>query len=398
MLSLRASDRRSRRRTIRLVLLALGVSVLLPTAALGAGAGRHAKKTLTIGMEVPLTGALGFYGIQIERGADIAIRQVNASSLIKGTRLQLQVQDNRSDTANAISAYKGFVSSSKIIGGLCCTVGTEAASLKPVAVASNLPTVALGAANDGLPQPPTLYRVNYLPSQPNGLYVQTVLQAAAHWKPKSAVIVVASDSPTFAGVVGLWKSALAKAGIKLTDTISTLTTDTDFSGTATKITSENADLVIEDMLGNGAALLARSLQQFGYRGHLVSTYGVILPSIYQIGGSAIGGLTFATPYTPLSTDPMSKKFVKLYQAKYGEDPNLYAAQGYDAALFLALGIKNAGKTVSRATVAKALSKIKSFHSVEGALTMKGGDAYFYGKPDFLQWASTGTLVKVWGGK
>ena len=54
------------------------------------------------------------------------------------------------------------------------------------------------------------------------------------------------------------------------------------------------------------------------------------------------GMVWAIDFHYQMDAPSSQKFVKAYQAEYGEHPLNYAAEAYDAAWFLAKSIKEAG--------------------------------------------------------
>jgi branched-chain amino acid transport system substrate-binding protein len=387
-------------------LLAAGAVAAASTALVVAttgSAGAASKKAVTynIGILQPLTGALGIYGVPAKNGAVVAVKYVNQKHLLgAGATLKLTSVDDQSTPATAISNYQNLASSNAL-GIICCDVSTIGTPLKPVAIQAKVPTIIDGASAPGLAQPPYVYRTIFDPSQPGSLYDETIDGAAKFWKPKTAIVVYSSDSSAYAGPVEqVWVNELQKDGIQVTSQIATLTTDTNFSGVATQIESAKPDLVVANTLSNATANLIRSLRQFGYNGHIVSSYGVDSPSVFSIGGTAMAGVTWAATFSPLSTRPESKLFTGLFEKDDGSIPTLYTAEGWNSVMFLVQGIKAAaakGK-VTRATLATALSQIKSFNSTNGNYTMKAGDSYFTGKPLFLQWTASGTEALTWTAK
>jgi branched-chain amino acid transport system substrate-binding protein len=358
-----------------------------------------AGKTYTIGGELPLTGILALYGVPINKGISVAVNEINRTHFLGNDQIKFNVKDDQNDTPTEISLFKNF-QSSNAIGVLCCEAGALAIPLVPVITAAKLPTIVTNGASPDLAKPPYVYRVFYDPATPGGLYDQTIDAAAKYVKPKTAVIIVNTDSQTFAGVATTFATRLAKDHIQLLDTLSTLTTDTDFSGVATKVVSEHPDLVIADETAPAVANTMRSLSQFGYKGTVVTNYGVDQRATFNIAGAAMGGIVFATPFSTLTANPVGQSFVKLYQAKYGQAPDLFGSHGYDSMWMMARAIKAAKATgsVTRASVAKALSAMKTFSSTGGEYTLKGGQAYYNGTALFVRWNADGSQTRVWQSK
>lgn len=355
-------------------------------------------QTYTIGLEASLSGTFGIYGQPQQKGAELAVDEINSTHYLGNNTLKLDVTDDQSTASGAIAAYKSFASSGAL-GILCCVAATIGTPLKPLAVQSQVPTIITGAAAPGLPQPPYVYRTVYDPSAPGGLYDQTIDGAAKNWKPATAVVVYSSDSDSFAGPVEqVFVKALASNHIKDLKQIASLTTQTNFSSVASEIVSLNPGLVVADTFSNATANLMRSLKQFGYKGHVVSSYGVDSDSVYAIAGPAMAGVTFAPAFSLLSTNPTSVQFVKDFKAKYGTNPDQYAAEGYNSVNFLALGIKDAlaKGSVTRQSLATALSQIKSWNSTNGHLQMQDGDSVFHGKALMVRWNANETESVVWG--
>jgi branched-chain amino acid transport system substrate-binding protein len=91
-------------------------------------------------------------------------------------------------------------------------------------------------------------------------------------------------------------------------------------------------------------------------------------SLVPIGGAALEGDYFSTHYSPEDTSPAVQKFVKEFQAKYGEIPDAMAALGYDSAMILADAIKRAGAT-DGAKVRDSLAATRNFPGITGNITM-----------------------------
>ena len=93
------------------------------------------------------------------------------------------------------------------------------------------------------------------------------------------------------------------------------------------------------------------------------------------GNASEGAITF-TSWTSTADTPGNRVFVQNYRAKYGADPNPWAAQSYAALYILAEAITNAQSTDATA-IRAALANTKNFDTVLGEFSFNAvGDAVY----------------------
>jgi branched-chain amino acid transport system substrate-binding protein len=96
----------------------------------------------------------------------------------------------------------------------------------------------------------------------------------------------------------------------------------------------------------------------------------------KIGSDALlqgAGTYFSTVSGPANVYPDTAKFVTDFKAKFGNNPQPFAAQSYDCAAILLKAIENAavankGKLPARADVTKAVRDLKDFHGITATMT------------------------------
>ncbi len=76
---------------------------------------------------------------------------------------------------------------------------------------------------------------------------------------------------------------------------------------------------------------------------------------------------YVSVFSVKDTDPSVQTFIKDYKAKYQKEPDIFAMQGYNAALVLADSIKRVG-TTDGVVVAKAMAETKDLSVASGKLT------------------------------
>jgi branched-chain amino acid transport system substrate-binding protein len=144
--------------------------------------------------------------------------------------------------------------------------------------------------------------------------------------------------------------------------------DKDFNAQLTAIKAANPDGIFLPGYYTEVGLIVRQARQLGLTCPIFGGDGWESSSLVPIGGKALEGCYFSTHYSPQSTSPAVRDFVKTYQAKYHETPDAMAALGYDSAMILADAMKRAGSS-DAAKVRDALAATKDFHGVTGDITI-----------------------------
>ena len=103
-----------------------------------------------------------------------------------------------------------------------------------------------------------------------------------------------------------------------------------------------------------------------------STWGdaIVIRSV----GSLLEGAVYATPFNPTSAQPIVAGFVSRFKEVYGHEPDILAAQGYDAAKLAFSALKNANNSStsknSSESLMAALEKADTVDGVTGKLTVE----------------------------
>ena len=116
------------------------------------------------------------------------------------------------------------------------------------------------------------------------------------------------------------------------------------------------------------------------------------PKLLEVAGPAAEGAVFSVPtYDPTSTDPTVNKFVAAYRAKYGSEPDAFAATGYDSLRVLAEAIRlSNGKTPQE--IQKGMTLVRNFPGPSGTVTFdRDGDVQ---KPLMLLTIQNGKFVPL----
>jgi branched-chain amino acid transport system substrate-binding protein len=97
---------------------------------------------------------------------------------------------------------------------------------------------------------------------------------------------------------------------------------------------------------------------------ILGNWGLDFRQLLQVGGPLVNGVIIGTFFHPEEDDPQVRHFVRDFRKKFGSDPDVWAAQGYDTLMVLAEGIRRAGTTVPQ-KVAEALRSMQPWQGVTG---------------------------------
>src|ERR1043166_7261273 len=90
---------------------------LMVTAMLFAGStitGAYAQETIKIGVTQPLTGAFAASGNYVAQGAKIAEDEINKAGGVLGKKIQLIIEDNKSNPTEAVSTVEKLIQKDKV--------------------------------------------------------------------------------------------------------------------------------------------------------------------------------------------------------------------------------------------------------------------------------------------
>src|SRR5262245_63777465 len=82
-------------------------------AALLAGTAR-AQDTIKIGVTQPLTGAFAASGNYVAQGAKLAEEEINKQGGVLGKKIQLVIEDNKSNPTEAVATAEKLISKDKV--------------------------------------------------------------------------------------------------------------------------------------------------------------------------------------------------------------------------------------------------------------------------------------------
>jgi branched-chain amino acid transport system substrate-binding protein len=147
------------------------------------------------------------------------------------------------------------------------------------------------------------------------------------------------------------------------------TGDQDFSAQISSLKASQPDLIYAPNYYAENAMLAKQLQDLGWKATILTGDGAQVPELLSIGGEAVNGMYFTAHFhrQGINTE-LGQKFMQAYDGKYHKALDAFAALGGDSYFLLADAMTRAGGT-DGGKVAQTLAATKDFPGVTGTITM-----------------------------
>jgi branched-chain amino acid transport system substrate-binding protein len=342
----------------RLLGLALAISFAATTMA--------RAQDVPVGAIEILSGPNSAYGIAIKSGLDLALDVVNQKGVLGGRKIKLTVEDSTGTKDGAINAARVLVGRDKVVAVIGPTLSTEMQAAGPVTNERHIPTIGTSTTAAGITDiGPYIFRTS-LPE--SDVVPVTFGTAQSKFGVKTVALIYANDDAVSKTGFDVMKATAEKMGLKILDIETFGSKDTDFSAQLTKIKSLKPDAVglsalVEPV--SGVLLQARQLG-FGPETLFIGGNGANSPKLGQIAGAAADGMIVGSPWFLGKPDPTNQAFVTAFKARFGKDPDQFAAQAYDTMFILAAAIDRAGDT-DPTKIRDALTKT-DFSGVMGPFT------------------------------
>jgi branched-chain amino acid transport system substrate-binding protein len=343
----------------RLNWIAAGLAWLLILSILGCGAGR----TVVVGSILCLTGEGAYYGKSIQRGMDLALERVNDSGGVGGNPLQILYRDSGSSPEEAAKAAVELYDRSDvpvIVGGVLSSVTLRIAPLAQqrhkilLSPASSSPEISRAGRY--------VFRV-YPSDGLEGAYMAQLAQSELNLR---RITVLAIDNAFGRGLAEVFDQNFR--GTNSPEILTYPARGADFRAVAERARDIGGDGIYLVGYHDDMASLLREMREQKVSGRILSTSSFGNPRTLQRAGDAADGVIFpATVFDPDGAEPAVARFVDDFQVRYGSEPDLWAAHGYDAVMIVAEAIRRAGGPAPD-RIAEALFSIQDYQGASGILS------------------------------
>ncbi len=326
-----------------------------------------------IGGTGPLTGDASSYGISVQKGANIAIAEINANGGLNGKMFKFDIRDDQAAADKATAAYNQLyeagmqVAIGSVTSGSCEAFATGAK-------ADNVFFMTPSASADVCIAAPNAFRVCFGDPDQGKL---AAAELAANYEAIGAIYD--ESDPYSKGIFDAFKAEMDKLGKSFIEQKFTAESKTSFNTQVEAL--KDCDVIFLPIYYTEASLIAKEAVAQGNDAVIFGCDG--FDGIQELVAGVPNKIMYITPFDATSDNAAVKKFVEAYQAKYNETPDQFAADGYDAVMAIYKAMEKAG--VNDVTIApEELSEMlkKSILEVE-----------YEGATGVMTWDASGAATK-----
>ena len=315
--------------------------------------GVYAQTVVKIGHVGPLTGTIANLGKDNERGAILAIEEINRQHLIIGGKsvvFQLDSQDDAADPRTATQVAQRLVDDEVVAVVGHMTSGTSI----PASIIYNdagIVEITPSATNPSYTEQgfKTTYR---LVATDAALGPALADYAEKNLGVKTVAIV--DDSTAYGqGLANQFEKRAKSLGLTVVSHDASSDKVIDFRAILTKIKGDHPDAIMYGGMEATGAPFVKQAKQLGLSTVVLSGDGVCVDDFPKIAGEASDSVVCAEAGMPLSKMAKGPEFSRRFEARFSQPILLYAPSTYDAVYVIVEAMKRANST-DRAKILSAM--------------------------------------------
>ena len=317
-------------------------------------------KVIKIGLIAPLTGAVAVYGTSVEKGAKMAVEEINANSaLLGGFTIELVEKDSVGDVNTGIHAIIG-----PVITGTTSAVASIANENEIVMITPSATGDKITTASD------YVFRSCFKDSYQGVMAAQYAKKLGK----TEVAVLYALDSDYSTGLYQAFRAECERLGItvKAAETSPTIKDEVSFDTQLQKIkeaVGEDGFLFAPYYYEAIGTLIVPQARAAGFRGIIMGAdgYDGVQDYMKKDQLASYDNVYFTNHYSAESTNEKVVNFISGYKAKYNENPTAFSALAYDAVYMLATALEKAlnGGEDAGALTGAAIKAALDGSSIEG---------------------------------
>jgi branched-chain amino acid transport system substrate-binding protein len=319
---------------------------------------------IVIGGYLSMTGSTADFGINTKRGADLAVKEINAAGGIKGRRVRFVVLDDQGRADEAASAVTRLID----VEGAVAILGEVASTLSlqggRICQRKGVPMVSPSSTNEQVTLiGNNVFRVCFI--DPFQGYVMARF-ARENLHLDRVAILQDNRSDYSIGLARAFTENFTRLGGTIVGQESFQAGETDFSAQLTTLKAADPQGLYIPAYYSEVGNIARQSRRLGMTATLLGGDGWDSPQLREIGGADIVGAYYSNHFAPDNPSPRAREFIEAYRREYDATPTGLGALGYDAAAIIMDAMKRSNE-ITPAAIRAELEATRDFAGVTGVL-------------------------------
>jgi len=328
----------------------------------GADALPASEGEVLIGVIAPMTGGKADQGQQFREGVELAVADLNAEGGILGRSVDFLVLDDRGEPNEAAAAAQRLVATPRVVGVIGPSSTASSSAVAPILEKARMPTISPSASTRRLV---TDNRCFYLMTLPMASYAPGVPETAVEVFGARDLAVIHVRDDWGRGVTELVDRWAGEAGVPVVGEASFTQGARFFKAQLTALFAARPDALVLNTHYVEGGLITRQARDLGYEGPIVAQGTVVYPPFLDLAGDAADGVVSWVSFLPTLPIPSVQRAVEKFRSAFGDPPQQYHVNAYDAVGVLAAAFERVGSFEEGAAVCEAVGRTRDYPGIVG---------------------------------
>lgn len=334
-----------------------------------------APSEIPVGAVISESGAASVYGDDVKRGLELALTEINDAGGLDGTPITLTFRDDETNPDKGVQVVHELIDQvgAKVIIGAVSSRVTLA--IGPICQEKGVVMLSPTASAPEISELGEFVYRNY----PSDIVEATAMADFARDLGLENVAVFAVNDEYGRGHKDVFTAKYPSTYRKIVGSFDFEENQIEaFQGMVDEIKDQDLDGIYAIGYLDDVAELLKVVRGEGL-GAVVLTSSSVTNDLVKLAGEASEDLVFPRPTTfdPNSDDPSVKKFVDAYRSRFGEEPEAFAAYGYDALKIIYAAMLQGG-SAHPSDLKIGLANLESYKGPTGRVAFdRNGDVVQY---------------------
>lgn len=323
-------------------------------------------KEVTIGVVMPMSGPIGGFGQSANKGIELMHKL--RPTLSDGTKINIELLDNKSDKIESVNAMKKLISDGAVavIGAL---TSTNTLAMTKIADEEKVPMVAPVATNPRVVKNREFVSRVCFSDEFQGLVAARFMYNDL--KKGSIGLIIDSKNDYSIGLAKTFEDEIKALGGKIAKKVFITGGEKDFRAQLSALKAANVDAIYIPLYSNEASLIAIQAKQLKLDVPFVGGDGMAADSIFfEVGKDAVEGYMATDYYSPEGDlTSMGKRFKEEYEKLYNERVHTFAAMSADAYNLIVNALEACKDPTDRVCVNKKIRATNGYEGVSGIISL-----------------------------
>jgi branched-chain amino acid transport system substrate-binding protein len=326
---------------------------------------------ILLGTAQDLSGPIVSLSKPVVNGMLMRVEEINGAGGIHGRKLRLVVEDHGYDPKKAVLAAQKMTQRDKIFATVG-SIGTPTAlAAMPIYEEKNIPHLFPLTGARQMFEP--MHRLKYASVAPYYEQMHAAVKYLVKEKGYKKVCTLYQDDDFGLEVMRGGEAALKDLGMQYAERTTYKRGATDFSSQVSKMKTAGCEVIVMGTIVRETVGTMAAARKLGWEPAFVGSNASHFDTIHKLGKALTNGFYAAcTANVPYADDPNKavRDWFSAYKAKYGEDPTIMAAYGYQIISAFAGVAQKAGRNLTVDTLVSTLESYSQPADMFGADQLK----------------------------